>query len=175
MKTPMITITAFALLAFPLQAVQAQQPDIQRTELVRSDELASAFFAARDAGKVGHLGISTHQNAQECLEAAIEAGHYSLAMIAICPAGWYDYRTKELLGTKGTLKELRPLLDRAQAVGVEAQPVAAGSIDPCLADHPFERDAGQIVVGIAAAHVRMHAREPDLRDALGIGGAALVP
>ncbi len=42
MKTPMITITAFALLAFPLQAVQAQQPDIQRTELVRSDVSGSS-------------------------------------------------------------------------------------------------------------------------------------
>jgi aryl-alcohol dehydrogenase-like predicted oxidoreductase len=87
-------------------------------ELVRSDELASAFAAARDAGKVGHAGISTHENAQECLEAAIEADYFSIAMIAICPAGWYDYRTKELLNNKGTLKQLRLVLDRARDAGI---------------------------------------------------------
>lgn len=87
-------------------------------ELVKSDEMANAFFAARDAGKVGHLGISTHENAQECLDAAADAGHFSLAMIAICPAGWYDYRKRELLNNKGTLKDLAPVLKRARDAGI---------------------------------------------------------
>jgi len=86
--------------------------------LVKSEEMAAAFFTARDAGKVRHLGISTHENAQECLEAATETGWYSLAMIAITPAGWYDYRKQELLNGRGTLKELRPVLDRAREAGI---------------------------------------------------------
>ncbi len=86
--------------------------------LVKSDELAKAFHDARDAGKVGHLGISTHENAQECLDAAVDAGHYSLAMIAICPAGWYEYRTREMRTDKGSMKELRPVLDRARDAGI---------------------------------------------------------
>lgn len=91
---------------------------VNNPELVKSDELAKAFFAARDAGKVGHLGISTHENAQECLDAIVDAGYFSLAMIAICPAGWYDYRKQELLNGKGTLKDLRPVLDRARDAGI---------------------------------------------------------
>jgi len=39
-------------------------------------------------------------------------------MVAICPAGWYDYRKQELLNNKGTLKQLRPLLDRAREAGI---------------------------------------------------------
>jgi hypothetical protein len=67
---------------------------------------------------MGHLGISTHENAQECLEAAVDAGYFSLAMIAVCPAGWYDYRTKEMRGDKGSLKDLRPVLNRARDAGI---------------------------------------------------------
>jgi hypothetical protein len=63
----------------------------------------------------------------------------------------------------------------AQAVLIQAQPVATVRIEPDLADHPPQREVTQIVVGIAAAHVRMHAGEPHLRDALGIGGAPFVP
>jgi aryl-alcohol dehydrogenase-like predicted oxidoreductase len=91
---------------------------ISNPELVKSEEMANAFFAARDAGKVGHLGISTHENAQECLEATVEAGYFSVAMVAICPAGWYDYRKRELLDNKGTLKQLRPVFDRARDAGI---------------------------------------------------------
>ena len=39
-------------------------------------------------------------------------------MIAICPAGWYDYRKQELLDNKGTLKQLAPLLERARNAGI---------------------------------------------------------
>jgi hypothetical protein len=42
MKTPMITTTAFALLALLLQAAQAQPPGVQRTELVKNDVSGSS-------------------------------------------------------------------------------------------------------------------------------------
>jgi predicted aldo/keto reductase-like oxidoreductase len=91
---------------------------VSSPELVKSDEMANAFFKAKEAGKVGHLGISTHQNAQECLEAMLEVDYYSIAMIAITPAGWYDYRVQKLLEDKGSLADLKPLLDRARAAGI---------------------------------------------------------
>jgi aryl-alcohol dehydrogenase-like predicted oxidoreductase len=91
---------------------------VSNPELVKSDELINAFYKAKEAGKVGHLGVSTHQNAQEVLEAMIEADAYSIAMIAITPAGWYDYRVQELLKDKGNLKSLQPLLKRAKKAGI---------------------------------------------------------
>jgi aryl-alcohol dehydrogenase-like predicted oxidoreductase len=91
---------------------------VNSPDVVRNEELYGAFERAKTAGKVGHLGISTHENAQECLEAAIETGWYSLAMIAICPAGWYDYRKQELLNGRGTLRDLQPLLERARQAGI---------------------------------------------------------
>lgn len=91
---------------------------VNNPEVVKSEELANAFLNAKKAGKVGHWGISTHENAQECLEAAIDVGLYSVAMIAICPAGWYDYRKQELLDSKGTLRDLAPVLTRARDAGI---------------------------------------------------------
>ena len=35
--------------------------------LVASDEIGQAFERARQAGKVKHLGLSTHRNAQDVL------------------------------------------------------------------------------------------------------------
>jgi len=91
---------------------------VNSPELVKSEEMANAFFKAKEAGKVGHLGVSSHQNAQEVLEAMIEADIYSIAMIAITPAGWYDYRVQELLEDKGDLKSLQPVLSRAKKAGI---------------------------------------------------------
>lgn len=85
---------------------------------MRSEELNNAFLKAKEAGKVGHWGFSSHLRAHECLEAAIETGWYSLAMIAITPAGWYDYITREIVEDKGTLKGLKPVLDRARDAGI---------------------------------------------------------
>ena len=91
---------------------------VNHAGFVKSEETATAFLKAKEAGKVGHFGISTHERAQECLEAAIEAGWYSLAMIAMTPSGWYDYRERQL--RKGTLnlKQVRPLLDQAREAGI---------------------------------------------------------
>ncbi len=91
---------------------------ISNPELMKSDELHNAFLKAKAAGKVGYLGFSTHENARECLEAAIETGWFSVAMIAITPAGWYDYRKRELLPDKGSLKDLKPTLERAKKAGI---------------------------------------------------------
>lgn len=116
-------------------------------EVVKNEELHAAFLAAQSAGKVGHLGISTHQNAQECLEAAIDTGWFSLAMIAITPAGWYDYRVMEVVAGKGTLTELRPVIDRARDAGIglvgmkAARHIATGAYggkyDKALANESF--------------------------------------
>ena len=56
-------------------------------EVVRCEELHEAFLKAKQAGKVGHWGVSTHKRAQQVLEAMIGTDWYDLAMIAITPAG----------------------------------------------------------------------------------------
>jgi aryl-alcohol dehydrogenase-like predicted oxidoreductase len=86
--------------------------------LIRSEEIYRAFEAARQAGKVGHLGVSTHRNAEKVLQAATETGWYDLAMIAITPGGWYDWETKTVLEGSKPLKDLRPVLEQAKASGI---------------------------------------------------------
>lgn len=83
-----------------------------------ADEVIAAFHKAKEAGKVGHFGISTHKRADKCLEAAIETGEYSLAMIAITPGGWYDWDSKQLLEGTSNLQDLQPLLKRARGAGI---------------------------------------------------------
>ena len=65
--------------------------------LVGAEEMRRAFETARDAGKVSHWGVSTHQNTAAVLAKAVETGWYDLAMIAITPAGWYDWEGKRIL------------------------------------------------------------------------------
>lgn len=91
---------------------------VDQPSLVKSDEMHRAFTQAKDAGKVAHFGISTHLRAEACLEAAIEAGFYDLAMIAVTPAGWYSPNMGGLLKDTPRLTELRPLLDRARNAGI---------------------------------------------------------
>ena len=86
--------------------------------VVRADEMYRAFEDAKAAGKVSYLGISTHENAQECLEAAIETGWYDLAMIAITPAGWYDWNKRQILEGSQDMTHLAPLLQRAREAGI---------------------------------------------------------
>ena len=85
---------------------------------LRSEELYNAFLSAKAAGKIGHWGISTHLRAHECLEVAIEMGWYDLAMVAVTPAGWYDTIKVAHVEERGTLRELKPILDRARAKGI---------------------------------------------------------
>jgi aryl-alcohol dehydrogenase-like predicted oxidoreductase len=86
--------------------------------LIRSEEMHAAFLAARRAGKVEHWGLSTHQNAQAVLEAAADTGWYSLAQIAVTPAGWYDWTAKDVVPGTQPMLALRPAFERARAAGM---------------------------------------------------------
>ena len=96
--------------------------------MVRSEEMYEAFLAARKAGKVSHYGVSTHENAARVLEAATESGWFSLAMIAITPAGWYDWKSRNILDNTPDMKAIRPLLDKARGAGVGLIGMKAGRL-----------------------------------------------
>jgi len=91
---------------------------VDNPSLVRSEEVNNAFLKAKAAGKVSYFGLSSHQNTQKVLEAAIETGWYDLAMIGITPAGLYDWSTKGLADGTPTLVELQGLLKRASEAGM---------------------------------------------------------
>lgn len=85
---------------------------------IASDEIQSASQRAKQAGKVSHLGVSTHRNAEKVLAAAVDTGAYDLAMIAVTPAGWYDWESKSVLPGSKPLVALRPVLEKAKASGI---------------------------------------------------------
>jgi aryl-alcohol dehydrogenase-like predicted oxidoreductase len=91
---------------------------VNNVSLIRSEEMYAAFEAARKAGKVDHWGVSTHENAQAVLAAATDTGWYSLAQIAITPAGWYDWKEKAVLAGSNPMARLRPILDKAREAGI---------------------------------------------------------
>lgn len=91
---------------------------VNNPTLVRSEEIYNAFLRAKAAGKVQYFGLSTHTNVQRVLEAAIETGWYDVAMIAITPAGWYDFDIRNMVLDTPTLVELAPLLKRAREAGI---------------------------------------------------------
>ena len=93
---------------------------------VANDELHSAFMKAKDAGKVDHFGISTHKRAAACLEAAIDCGWHSLAMIAITPGGWYDWDSKDMLPGTSPMEGIMPLLKKARDAGIGLVGMKAG-------------------------------------------------
>jgi predicted aldo/keto reductase-like oxidoreductase len=86
--------------------------------VVGNEEIYRAFEKAKAAGKVSHLGLSTHQNAENVLKTAIDTGWYSLAQIAITPAGWYDWIDRTVLPDSPPMKDLQPLLEKARAAGI---------------------------------------------------------
>jgi aryl-alcohol dehydrogenase-like predicted oxidoreductase len=94
--------------------------------IIASEEIHRAFQTAKQAGKVVHLGLSTHRNAERVLETAIRVGWYDLAMIAITPAGWYDWEDKSILPGSKPMLELRPLLARAREAGIGLVGMKAG-------------------------------------------------
>ena len=96
--------------------------------LLRSDEIRLAFESARDAGKVTYLGVSTHENAQNVLAAAVETGWYDLVMIAITPAGWYDWNKRSILDGSPDMTSLRSQLDAAHDAGVALVGMKAGRL-----------------------------------------------
>ena len=91
---------------------------VSSPSLIRSDEMYSAFLKAKESGKVGHFGVSTHENAAAVLEAMIETGWYDVAMLAITPAGWYDWSRKALAQGTPALVDLAPILKRAEEAGI---------------------------------------------------------
>ena len=107
---------------------------VDNPSLVRSEEVYNAFLKAKAAGKVGYFGLSTHKNAQEVLEAAIETG-------------WYDWSTKNLAQDTSTLVELQGLLQRARGTGIGLIGMKAvrllapfwslGKGDPTAFDHVY--------------------------------------
>ncbi len=96
--------------------------------LLRSDEIRLAFESAREAGKVTYLGVSTHENAQNVLAAAVETGWYDLAMIAITPAGWYDWNKRSILDGSPDMTSLGPQLGAARDAGVALVGMKAGRL-----------------------------------------------
>ena len=86
--------------------------------VIRAEEMYRAFEDAKAAGKVSYLGLSTHENAQQVLEAAIDTGWFDLAMVAITPAGWYDWNKRQILEGSEDMTHLSPLLERAQEAGI---------------------------------------------------------
>ena len=73
-----------------------------------------------------HLGLSTHQNAERVLDAAIRSGAYDLATIAITPGGWYDWKERRILEGSKPMVELQPVLARARAAGIGLIGMKAG-------------------------------------------------
>ncbi len=94
--------------------------------LVGCEEMHLAFERAREAGKVKHFGVSTHQNAQRVLEKAIEVGYIDLAMVAMTPAGFYDWNNKSIQEGTASMRDLKPLFDRARAAGIGLVGMKAG-------------------------------------------------
>jgi len=136
------------------------QMGANNTHMVRSEEMYEAFLAARKAGKVSHYGVSTHENAAGVLEAAVDSGWFSLAMIAITPAGWYDWKSRSILAHTPDMKALRPLLDRARAAGVGLVGMKAGrliagrgwSANPGAFDGHYKVRSGDMVYSSFRAH-----------------------
>ncbi len=86
--------------------------------LVGSEEMRMAFERARDAGKIKHWGVSTHENAEAVLAKAVETGWYDLAMIAITPAGWYDWNGRTIMAGSLPMADIRPVLAKAKESGI---------------------------------------------------------
>ena len=94
--------------------------------VITSDEIQSAFAQAKAAGKVSHLGLSTHQNASNVLAAASKMGTFSLAMIAITPGGWYDWQTREVMPDSPPMRNLQTELKVARDAGIGLIGMKAG-------------------------------------------------
>ncbi len=86
--------------------------------LIESDEVYRVFQQAQQAGKVAHLGLSTHRNAEKVLLSAAETGWYDLAMIAITPGGWYDWESRSVLEGSKPMTGLQPVLEKARESGM---------------------------------------------------------
>lgn len=94
--------------------------------LIESDEILAAAKKAKEAGKIRFLGLSCHQNQQRVLEAAMRTGEYGLAMIAVTPAGWYDWNEKAIARDTQPMAKLQPFLARVRKAGIGLVGMKAG-------------------------------------------------
>ncbi|MFP6665021.1 MAG: aldo/keto reductase, partial [Deltaproteobacteria bacterium] len=94
--------------------------------LVESDEMQGAAATAKKAGKFRFLGLSTHQNQENVLEAAMRTGNFGLAMIAVTPAGWYNWIDKGISPDSPPMNELQPFLAKVRASGIGLVGMKAG-------------------------------------------------
>ena len=92
--------------------------DAKNPLLVKNEEIYKEFERAKQAGKVSYLGLSTHNRAAEILAAASETDWYHLAMVAITPAGWYDWNRKAVLADSPPMIELKAVFDKAKKTGI---------------------------------------------------------
>lgn len=92
--------------------------DAKNPLLVKNEEIYREFARAKQAGKVTYFGLSTHNRAADVLAAASETNWYHLAMVAITPAGWYDWNRKAVLTDSPPMKELKPVFDKAKKAGI---------------------------------------------------------
>ncbi len=86
--------------------------------LLLSDEFHRAVDQAKAAGKMSYLGLSTHENAEAVLTAAADSRKFDLAMIAITPAGWYDWNNKGMLKDSPPMTALQDVLTHARKAGI---------------------------------------------------------
>lgn len=92
--------------------------DAKNPAFVKSEELFREFERAKQDGKVSYFGLSTHNRAAEVLAAAAETDWYHLAMVAITPAGWYDWNRKAVLPDSPPMVDLKPALEDAKRAGI---------------------------------------------------------
>jgi len=107
--------------------------------LIRSDEMLAAAEKAKQAGKMRFFGLSCHQNQQRVLEAAMQTGQYKLAMIAVTPAGWYDWQTKSIAKDTRPMTELQPFLAQVRKAGIGLVGMKAGRYIAGRWFSPFSR------------------------------------
>ncbi|MCY4144622.1 MAG: aldo/keto reductase [Gammaproteobacteria bacterium] len=92
--------------------------DAKNPILVKNEEIYREFERAKQDGKVSYYGLSTHDNAEKVLLAAAETGWYDLAMVAITPAGWYDYNIRQVVKDSPAMVDLKPVFDKAKDAGI---------------------------------------------------------
>ncbi len=107
-----------------------------RGELLNYPEIFEAFEKLKKEGKARHLSVSAHNNPGGVLEAALEAGPYSMAMVAynIVNHQWVA-KALELAGKGGlgviAMKSARPVHDTRP--GRTVDPVRTARIEAAVA------------------------------------------
>lgn len=92
--------------------------DAKNPLIVKNEEIYREFERAKQDGKVSYFGLSTHNRAAEVLAAAAETDWYHLAMVAITPAGWYDWNRKAVLADSPPMVNLKPAFEDAKKAGI---------------------------------------------------------